>query len=143
MSNRPHSLHHINFPISDVERTKEWYGKVFGMTHIDVSRVSDTPILLLTYGNFDLHFTPHENAPNLDPHHFCIEVEDWDGFMEHLASLGIEYTDMVERPQNNSKACYIRDPDNNIVEIMHHGNWDHDLEPTGRARSTYQTRPGE
>lgn len=139
MTVRPHSLHHINFPISDVERSRVWYEKVFGMRHVDVSRVSDTPILLLTFGNFDLHFTPHEIAPNLEPHHFCVEVEDWDHMLTHLDELGIEYTDLVVRPQNASKACYIRDPDKNIIELMHHGNWDHTQIPTGRAESTYLT----
>lgn len=22
---RPHSIHHVNFPVTDIERTKEWY----------------------------------------------------------------------------------------------------------------------
>lgn len=140
MTIRPHSIHHINFPISDPERTREWYSKVFGMRHIDVSNVSDTPILLMTFGNFDLHFTPHDPVPNLDPTHFCIELEDWDFALERLAEMGIEYTDMVIRPQSNSKACYIRDPDGNIIELMHHGNWDHSQVPSGRASSTYTTK---
>ena len=140
MSIRPHSLHHINFPITDVERSKAWYEQVFGLKHVDVSRVSDTPILLMTFGNFDLHFTPHEEMPNLAPTHFCVEVEDWDHMLERLEELGIEVTGITVRPQNDSKACYIHDPDGNIIELMHHGGWDHDLEPTGRASSSYTTK---
>lgn len=136
MSIRAHSIHHINFPCSDVERTKAWYTKVFGMRHVDVSRVSDTPILLMTHGNFDLHFTPHAPVPDLDPTHFCIEVEDWDELLAGLDELGIEVTGVTIRPQNDSKACYIRDPDDNIIELMHHGRWDHALEPVGREELT-------
>ena len=56
MSNLPHSIHHINFPTTDAERTKEWYCKVFSMKWVDPK--SNTDVLLLTRGTFDLHFTP-------------------------------------------------------------------------------------
>ena len=140
MTIRPHSIHHINFPCTDVERTKAFYQEVFGMKAIDVSRVSGTPILLMTFGNFDLHFTPHDPMPDLDPTHFCVEVDDWDHALARLDELGIEITGIIERPQNRSIAGYIRDPDNNIIELMHHPNWDHSIEPTGRARATYTTK---
>jgi lactoylglutathione lyase len=129
-SARPHSIHHVNFPIRDAGRTKEWYGAVFGMRPVPIQvRQGGAPgvdeVLLLTRGNFDLHFTVHEHPPDIKPHHFCIEVEDWDAFVAHLESHGIEYTEPLVRPQNGSKATYIRDPDDNIVEIMWHPSWDH------------------
>lgn len=131
MSVRPHSIHHVNFPIRDPERTKEWYGKVFGMREVP-RRVKQggapgvEEVLLLTHGNFDLHFTIHDSAPDLKPHHFCIELEDWDDFMGHLGSLGIEHTEVFVRPQNNSRSTYIYDPDQNLVELMYHVDWNHD-----------------
>jgi lactoylglutathione lyase len=132
MSNRPYALHHVNVPIADEERTKEWYGKVFGLKHIPVTTPQGGApgverVLLMTRGNFDVHFTVHDGeAPDIKPHHFCVEVEDWDGFMAHLASLGIETHRYFERPQNQSKATYIYDPDDNLVEIAHHGAWGHE-----------------
>ena len=125
----PHSIHHINFPVKDFDATVEWYGKVFGMERIDVSRwTPDTPVLLMKHphGNFDLHFTPYDNPPDLRPLHFCIEVEDFDAFLAHLDELGIKYTKPVHRPQNASSACYVHDPDGNMVEISYHGNWSHE-----------------
>jgi lactoylglutathione lyase len=133
LSNRPHSIHHVNFPIRDPERTSEWYARVFGMSRVPIfQKQGGAPgvdeVLLLTRGNFDLHFTVHREGdpPDLKPHHFCLELEDWDGFMEHLAGLGIEHTEVFVRPQNNSKATYIYDPDDNIVELMFHEDWDHE-----------------
>lgn len=131
MNAKPHSIHHVNFPIRDPERTKDWYGRVFGMRHVPIKvRQGGAPgvdeVLLLTRGNFDLHFTVHPHPPDIKPHHFCIEVEDWDDFLAHLEQLGIEYTEPLIRPQNNSRATYIYDPDDNIVEIMWHENWDHE-----------------
>ncbi len=138
MSNRPHSIHHVNVPISDPKRTADWYGKVFGLSEIPRPfKQGGAPgveeVLLLTRGNFDLHFTVHENPPDLKPHHFCIEVDDWEGFMEHLAQLGIDHLEIFERPQNRSKATYIHDPDQNLIELSHHGDWDHSLAQTGIA----------
>jgi lactoylglutathione lyase len=56
------------------------------------------------------------------PYHFAIEVEDWDGFLAHLAELGIRHTRPVERPENQSKFCYIHDPDHTMIELVYHGN---------------------
>lgn len=121
MSIKPHSLHHVNFPTTDKERTKEWYCRVFGMKWVDPK--SDTKILLLTNGNFDIHFTPFppDRFKKLKPLHFAIEVQDWDGFMQHLDDIGVRRTRTVARPQNDSKFCYIHDPDGNMVELTYHG----------------------
>jgi lactoylglutathione lyase len=131
MSIKPHSIHHVNFPIRDPERTTDWYSKVFGLRVIPrLTKQGGAPgveeILLMTRGNFDLHFTIHGDAPDLKPHHFCIELEDWDSFMDHLQSLGIEHTEVWVRPHNNSKSTYIYDPDDNIVELMFHEKWNHE-----------------
>jgi catechol 2,3-dioxygenase-like lactoylglutathione lyase family enzyme len=131
MSTKPHSIHHVNVPIADADRTAEWYGKVFGTEVVPrLVKQGGAPgvedVLLLTRGNFDLHFTIHENPPDIKPHHFCIEVEDWDAFIAHLDELGIEHWGYFERPQNQSKATYVHDPDRNLVEIAWHGKWNHE-----------------
>jgi catechol 2,3-dioxygenase-like lactoylglutathione lyase family enzyme len=121
MSDKPHSIHHVNFPTTDPERTKEWYGKVFSMKRVDPK--SNTDVLLMTRGTWDLHFTPvpKEEWRRMMPSHFAIETEDFAGFLKHLESLGIRYTKPVERPQNNSKFCYITDPDGTVIELTYHG----------------------
>jgi lactoylglutathione lyase len=122
---RPHSLHHVNVPCTDPEATKEWYSKVFGLRHIPTRNASNTRILLMTRGNFDIHFTPHDDAPRTAPHHFAVEVEDWDEFMAHIDALGIRRTKTITRPPVNSKICYVHDPDRNMVELTFHPDWDH------------------
>ena len=121
MSNLPHSLHHVNFPTRDKQRTREWYEKVFSMKWVDPK--SNTEVLLMTRGTFDLHFTPvlEEEWRRMMPSHFAIEVEDWDGFLDHVKSLGIRHSPVIERPQNSSKYCYISDPDGHVIELVYHG----------------------
>ncbi|MEU4156797.1 VOC family protein [Actinoplanes sp. NPDC026670] len=118
-SNAPKYIHHVNFPTTDPERTKEWYSKVFGLKAITPK--SNTRVVLMTRGNFDLHFTPVEEMDRMAPYHFAIEVEDWDGFLEHLKALGIRHTRPIERPENQSKFCYIHDPDHTMIELVYHG----------------------
>jgi len=119
---RPHCIHHVNFPITDVERTKAWYGKVFGMKHVDVSHLTNTKVLLMSRGHFELHFTPLDAPHRMAPFHFAIELEDWDAFMKHLDTIGVRHTKPVERPQNQYKFCYIHDPDGNMVELTYHAD---------------------
>jgi catechol 2,3-dioxygenase-like lactoylglutathione lyase family enzyme len=123
-SHEPYFIHHVNFPTTDPDRTTEWYTKVFGMKKIDINKFTNTKVLLLTHGNWDLHFTPVEEMDRMAPYHYAMEVKDWDGFLEHLRELGVRYTKPVERPQNNSKYAYIRDPDGTMIELVYHGNFD-------------------
>jgi catechol 2,3-dioxygenase-like lactoylglutathione lyase family enzyme len=118
MSDKPAYIHHVNFPTTDPERTIEWYSKVFGMKYIKPK--SNTKVVLMTRGNFDLHFTPVETMDRMAPYHFAVEVEDWEDFLAHLDSLGIRHTRVITRPENNSQFCYIHDPDHTMIELVFH-----------------------
>lgn len=125
-----HSIHHVNFPITDPAVTEEWYGKVFGMKRIISNRRSGGPnapqvqALLLTHGNFDLHFSPTTDFDPKTHYHFAIEVEDFDAFLKKLDDLGVQYDEPYTRPQNNSRTTTIHDPDGHHVEITWHGDRD-------------------
>jgi lactoylglutathione lyase len=130
-----HSIHHTNVPITDMRRTAEWYGKVFGLAPINISKfVPDATTLLMSNGNFHLHF---ERYPTVDVplsafehrrgehlFHTCVEVEDWDTFAAHLDKLQVPYEDYKERPQDSSRSAVLTDPDGHIIEIAWHGNRD-------------------
>lgn len=111
-------IHHVNFPTTNVERTKEWYQKVFGLKHVPAK--SNTRVLLLTRGNFDMHFTPTEEMDRMAPYHFAVEVDEWLPFLAHLDSIGVRHTRPVQRPENNSWFCYIHDPDHTMIELVWH-----------------------
>ena len=151
-SDKPAYIHHVNFPTTDPERTKEWYTKVFGMKSITPK--SNTKVVLMTRGNFDLHFTPVEEMDRMAPYHFAIEVEDWDGFLAHLEELGHPAHPADQRPENNSKFCYIHDPDHTMIELVYHDRRPYPPMPRrtrprraagarGPAGRTAPTRPGK
>lgn len=95
MSDKPAFIHHVNFPTTNPERTIEWYSKVFWMKYIKPK--SNTKVVLMTRGSFDLHFTPVETMDRMAPYHFAIT-----------------------RPENNSQFCYIHDPDHTMIELVFH-----------------------
>ncbi|MDQ4114906.1 MAG: VOC family protein [Actinomycetota bacterium] len=111
-------MHHVNFPTTDPERTKEWYAKVFSLKAITPK--SNTKVVLMTNGRFDLHFTPVETMDRMAPYHFAVEIEDWDGFMAHLENVGVRHTRITSRPENRSLFCYIHDPDHTMIELVYH-----------------------
>jgi len=113
-------LHHANFPTTNSERTIDWYTRVFGMKYIKPK--SNTKVVLMTRGNFDLHFTPVEEMDRMAPYHFAVEVEEFWGFLAHLKELGVRHTRPVQRPENNSWFCYIHDPDHTMIELVWHAD---------------------
>lgn len=119
-----HSIHHVLFPTADYEKTARWYEDVFGMRRIPVTKKAGAlDVLLMTNGNFDLHFTPVDDVPSMHPYHFALEVEDWVSFVAHLDDLGVEYRDVRFRP-NNSRTSEVTDPNGHIVEFVWHGDRD-------------------
>ena len=116
-----HSLHHVNFPTSDLEVTEEWYGRVFEMTRVHPVKPPPKGTMLLTRGNFDLHFRPVEKGQEQTGLiHFAIEVDDWDEFLVHLDKVGEEYVVEPYRGHDLSQTGSLVDPDGHRVEFTWH-----------------------
>jgi|GEM_PF-1794393 len=121
MAIHTHSLHHVNFPITDPDVIAEWYGKVFDLRRVTPVNQPVNRTMLLTNGNFDLHFRPVEKGKEVTGLiHFAIEIEDWDGFIAHLGELGIDHIEEPNRGHDNSKTGSIVDPDGHRVEFTFH-----------------------
>ena len=50
-------IHHINVPIRDRERTREWYERVLGAEFLDRGEASNRRQLQLRLGTGEIHFT--------------------------------------------------------------------------------------
>ena len=140
MSKKPAFIHHVNFPTTNPEATIDWYSKVFGMKYIKPK--SNTKVVLMTTGAFDLHFTPVEEMDRMAPYHFAMEVEDWEGFLGHLDELGIRHTRVITRPENNSQFCYIHDPDHTMIELVFHARRPYPPVPQKEAPQTTSAPAG-
>jgi len=72
-------IHHINVPISDRERTREWYEKVLGAEFLDRGAASNKRQLQLRLGTGEIHFTETPRPTPTASSHFALEIDDWDG----------------------------------------------------------------
>jgi catechol 2,3-dioxygenase-like lactoylglutathione lyase family enzyme len=129
-------IHHINVPISDRERTRAWYEKVLGAEFLDRGAASNKRQLQMRLGTGEIHFTETPRPTPTASSHFALEIEDWDGMMAQLDALGIEHvrtsaasvaanlggTDPHQgrRDYSGEHYTYLRDPDGNMIELVHH-----------------------
>ena len=61
-------IHHVNVPISDRERTREWYEKVLCAEYLDRGPIRDRQ-LQMRIGTGEMHFTDSANPSQGG--HFC------------------------------------------------------------------------
>ena len=115
---RVSAIHHVNIGIRDRERTREWYQRVFD------AEIKPHPRQLELYlGGSELHFHETPEPAYLKTNHFALEITDWDDMMAHLAAQEIPF-DEGRGPQirdyDGHHYAYIRDPDGNLIELVHH-----------------------
>jgi catechol 2,3-dioxygenase-like lactoylglutathione lyase family enzyme len=113
-------IHHLNVQISNRERTQEWYQRVLGVEFIDRGAVSNQRQLQLYLGTGEIHFTETPEPQAVSSNHFALEIPDWEGMLAHLDMIGVPYSKPGTRHHNGSYYTYIHDPDNNMIELVHH-----------------------
>jgi catechol 2,3-dioxygenase-like lactoylglutathione lyase family enzyme len=111
-------IQHINIPISDRERTRQWYEQVLGAEFLDRGPELNARQLQLRIGSGEIHTTdtPHP----LPSGHFAIEIHDWEAMIANLEALGVPYTPPTVRAYSGGHSTYIQDPDGNRIELVQH-----------------------
>ena len=71
-------------------------------------------------GTSEIHFHETSEPQAVFSNHFAVEIPDWTGMLAHLDTLGIPYSKPGMREYNNSVYTYLHDPDNNMIELVHH-----------------------
>jgi catechol 2,3-dioxygenase-like lactoylglutathione lyase family enzyme len=116
------ALDHIIVPVSDIERSVRFYGRILGLTYEPMAllRVSSTLVLQLM-----------SRAPETSHHlAFSMSREEFDGTVRRLAEADVPFGDNFDTVGNmkgpgkahgsrkNGASIYFRDPDNHMLEIM-------------------------
>ncbi len=132
---RVRMIHHINIQITDRERTREWYEKVLGAEFLDRGPALNKRQLQLRIGTGEIHTSDVSEFIVVPSVHFAIEVEDWEGTLEHMDAMGVDCSRSAggaftgtggddpkqgKREDTNEHYTYINDPDGNIIELVYH-----------------------
>ena len=114
------TLDHVGLPVSDVDRSIEWYQTVLGLRRAYEEAWGKYPAVLLA-GDSGVALFPARGAPvprsTFDslPHvGFRVHNDDYDAALHEIQATGIEYR---ESDHDAAKSIYVLDPDSHLIEI--------------------------
>lgn len=90
---------HIALKVEDLEKTTEFYKKVFGFKEMDTAQVRDHTSRHLSDGAIDLALIKYDAEESKESlaagkgpciHHFAIEVEDVEKYAAEISKFGCE-----------------------------------------------------
>ena len=118
------SLHHIAVCVTDIERSKRFYGEVLGLKEIPRPAFPFAGAWYELADGRQCHLIVHEptrtlrGTRDIDSRdgHVALGVADFDGAIAHLRDAGVE---CLARPDNVTpwKQLYFTDPDGNVIEL--------------------------
>jgi catechol 2,3-dioxygenase-like lactoylglutathione lyase family enzyme len=118
------SLHHVAVCVTDIERSKRFYGEVLGLQEIPRPAFPFAGAWYEMEDGRQFHLIVHEQPRtlrgtrdiDLRDGHFALGVADFDRAVAHLRAAGVE---CVERLDNVTpwKQVYVTDPDGNVIEL--------------------------
>ena len=115
------NFHHVNVTVPGAleQATKDFYGSRLGLEEVpkpEASRGRGGAWYQL--GSVQLHLSIEE-GPNQrsSTRHICFVVEDVHQAREYLASAGVEILP-DPRPVPGTQRFYVRDPGDNLIEIV-------------------------
>jgi catechol 2,3-dioxygenase-like lactoylglutathione lyase family enzyme len=109
-------IDHCSVIITDVSRSREFYGDKLGLREIAPPRTFDFVVAWYDLGGTYLHLLLKEKADSISPRHFCLHVSDIDDAREHMKAHGIKIDETVPIP--GADRFFIHDPDGNRIEIL-------------------------
>ena len=110
-------IQHTNVETSDVARSQEWYQKAFGAEWTE-----ENP-RFLRLGSTELHLHVEASPQPHQSNHFAVEVENWEDMLANLSQVGISFDREPRENATGKMAGFLRDPDGNLIEVMHHRAW--------------------
>ncbi len=124
-------IDHVSVIITDVARSRAFYGGVLGLREIPAPREFDFVALWYDLGGAYLHLLLKPQPDTISPRHFCLHTPDAAAARKHLTDRGVVIEETVKIAA--ADRFFVRDPDGNRIEVL---QWVRPYHPEtdGRAR---------
>jgi catechol 2,3-dioxygenase-like lactoylglutathione lyase family enzyme len=109
-------IDHCSVIITDVARSRDFYGRVLGLTEIAAPKEFDFVAIWYDLGGTYLHLLLKPQPDTISPRHFCLFTADAPAARAHLTSLGVAIEETVKIAA--ADRFFVRDPDGNRIEIL-------------------------
>jgi len=116
-------LNHVTVRTDDLDATRDFYGKVLGLTVGPRPPLAFHGYWLYCGDQAVVHLVPQNNAigggagettGNFD--HVAFTAEDFDGMRQHLKGLGISFREQ-DVPGVRIRQLFIQDPNHIMIEL--------------------------
>lgn len=109
-------IDHCSVIITDVERSRHFYGTILGLPEIAKPRTFDFVVVWYDLGNQHIHLLLKEKADTISPRHFALRVSDAEAARRYFQQHGIATQETTAIP--GADRFFIFDPDGNRIEII-------------------------
>jgi catechol 2,3-dioxygenase-like lactoylglutathione lyase family enzyme len=109
-------LDHCSVLITDVERSRRFYGGLLGLREIAYPKTFDFTVVWYDLGNQHLHLLLKDRPDTVSPRHFALRVADVAAAREYFRDHGVPVDETTPIP--GADRFFIRDPDGNRIEII-------------------------
>jgi len=109
-------IDHVSVLITDLERSRQFYGDLLGLKEIARPRTFDFVVLWFDLGNQQLHLLLKPRPDTVSPRHFALRVADVEQARSYFRGRGVPVEETTPIP--GADRFFIRDPDGNRIEII-------------------------
>jgi len=120
-------IDHVSVLITDLDRSRRFYGEVLGLREIAKPKTFDFSVLWFDLGTQQLHLLLKPQPDTVSPRHFALGVKDCQSARAHFQRLGIPTDETTPIP--HCDRFFVWDPDRNRIEVI---QW---LEPYDPSKS--------
>src|SRR5262249_11884487 len=104
-------LDHVSVVITDVERSRHFYGDLVGLREIARPRTFDFIVVWYDLGNQHLHLLLKDNADTISPRHFALRVANVAEARTYFKGRSVPVEETTPIP--GADRFFICDPDGN------------------------------
>jgi catechol 2,3-dioxygenase-like lactoylglutathione lyase family enzyme len=109
-------LDHVSVVITDVERSRRFYGGVLGLREIARPRTFDFVVVWYDVGGQHVHLLLRDRPDPHGPRHFALRVAEAAAARRRMAEQAVPVEEATPIP--GADRFFVRDPDGNRVEII-------------------------